>query len=157
MKKPILTIALLFASVPLLLGSTDPAAQSLLATAKQQASLFHDQAEPLQLDVDFIAQNNIPVRGHMVLKWETKGRWWRKISLADFEQIEVKNGDRLYTTRNMSFTPVRVNEVVSLLQFAEGSQGLTVKKEKKHLENGFEVICLKVEQENSMVSLMRFA
>jgi hypothetical protein len=55
MKKLILTAALLGGSLPLLLASTDPAAQQFLVTAKQQASLFHDQRRPLQLEVDFLA------------------------------------------------------------------------------------------------------
>jgi TonB family protein len=149
MKTLILGSALLVGSLPLLLGSTDPAAQSFLVTAKQQASLFHDPAPPLQLEVDFTAQNNVPVRGHLMLKWEAKDRWWRKISMADFEQIDVRNGDKLYTSRNRSFTPVRIKELVSLLEFAEGSEGLLVKKQKKSVENGVARSCLKVQREDS--------
>ena len=65
--------------------------------------------------------------------------------MGDFEQIEVRNGDRLYTSRNLSFTPVRIGELISLLQFAEGSEGLLASKQKKRVENGIEMVCIRVE------------
>jgi len=148
MKKLVLAIALLIGSHPLVLSSTNPDAQQLLVTAKQQASLFHDQASPLQLDVDFVAQMNVPAQGHLTLKWEAKDHWWRRIVMGDFEQIEIRNGDRLYTSRSTSFTPIRIRELVRLLQFAEGSEGLLVKKQRLRVENGVEVTCLEVVQQN---------
>ncbi|SRR6266496_226520 len=73
MKKVTLATVLLVGSLPLLFsGSTNPAAQQLLVTAKQQASLFHDQPSPIQLDVDFLAQVNAPTQGHLTLKWDQK-------------------------------------------------------------------------------------
>jgi hypothetical protein len=68
-----------------------------------------------------------------------------------FEQIEIRNGDRLYTSRNIPFTPVRIGELISLLQFAEGSAGLLVKKQKQRVENGVEITCLRVENKNFKV------
>lgn len=69
--------------------------------------------------------------------------------MQGFDQTEIRNGDRLYTSRNIDFTPIRIGELVSLLQFAEGSESLVVKKQKQHLENGgIEITCLQVEQEN---------
>ena len=142
------TTTLFLCSFSPLLGATDPGAQQLLVTAKQQASLFHDQASPFQIDVDFVAQINAPTQGHLTLKWEAKDRWWRKIVMDRFEQIEIRNGDRLYTSRNTPFTPVRIGELISLLQFAEGSAGLLVKKQKQRVEDGVEITCLQVEREN---------
>jgi|SRR5215469_525385 len=130
MKKLALTTTLLVCSLSRLLGAIDPAGQQLLITAKQRASLFQDQASPLQLDVDFVVQILVPTQGHLTLKWEANDRWWRKIVMGDFEQIEVRNGERLYTSRNLDFTPVRIGELISLLQFAEGSTGLSVKKKR---------------------------
>ena len=139
---------LLVGHVPLLLASTDTAAQQSLVTAKQQASIFHDQAEPLQLDVDFLVEIIVPRQGHLTLKWEAKDRWWRRIVMGEFEQTDIRNGDRLYTSRNMSFTPVRTGELISLLDFAEGSEGLLAKKQRKRVENGVEMSCVQVEQKN---------
>ena len=65
-----------------------------------------------------------------------------------FEQIEIRKGDRLYTSRNLPFTPVRIGELISLLQFAEGSTKVLAKKQKQRVENGIEITCLQVEQEN---------
>jgi len=148
MKKATLATVLLIGTLPLLFGSgTNPATQQLLVTAKQQASLFHDQPIPIQLDVDFLAQLNAPTQGHLTLKWEAKDRWWRRIVMGDFEQIEIRNGDRHYSSRNLSFTPVRIGELISLLQFAEGAEGLLVKKQKERVENGIEMVCIRVEGE----------
>lgn len=148
MKKLALATALFLCSLSRLLGATDPAAQQLLITAKQQASLFHDQASPFQIDVDFVVQIKAPTQGHLTLKWGAKDCWWRKIVMDRFEQIEIRNDDRLYTSRNIAITPIRIGELISLLQFAEGSAGLLVKKQKKRVENGVEITCLQVEQEN---------
>ena len=147
MKKASLATLLLVGSLPLLRGSTYPAAQRLLITAKQQASLFHDQTSPIQLDVDFLAQVNVPTKGHLTLKWQEKDHWWRKIVMGDFEQIEIRNGDRQYTTRNLSFTPLRIGELIGLIQFAEDSEGLLAKKQKERVENGIAIVCIRVEGE----------
>src|ERR1022692_1805900 len=114
-----------------------------------QASLFHDQASPLQLDVDFVAQINVPTQGHLTLKWEAWDRWWRKIVMGDFEQIDIRNGDKLFTSRNITFTPVRVRELISLLRIAEVSEGRQVKKQRQRVENGVDTTCLTVEPENA--------
>jgi TonB family protein len=151
MKTFFLTTALLLGTFPLLLGATDPAAQELLVTAKEQASLFHDQNSPFQLDVDFVARTNVPTQGHLTLKWEATDRWWRKIVMDRFEQIEIRSGDRLYTSRNIAFTPVRIGELIRLLQLAEDSAVLLVKRQKRRIENGVEITCLQVEQENVKV------
>jgi TonB family protein len=148
MKKLIFTTALLVAAVPLPTG-TNPDAQQLLIAAKQQANLVHDNADPFQLDVDFSAQMQVPAQGHLTLKWKAKDQWWRRIIMGDFEQIDIRNGDRLYTTRNASFTPVRIKELFSLVQFAEPADGLRVKKQRHRVENGIQVTCLQIEGEDT--------
>ncbi len=148
MKKVMLAAVLLVGNLPPLTGSTDPAAQQFFVTAKQQASLFHDQTGPIQLDVDFFAQMNVPAKGHLTLKWQAKDHWWRRIVMGSFEQIEIRNGDRLYTSRNLSFTPVRIGELISLLEFAEGSEGLQAKKQKHRVKKGIATVCIRVEGES---------
>jgi TonB family protein len=147
MKKLTLTVALLFCGLPALLSASDPTAQQALITAKQQASLFQDQGSPFQLDVDFVVQIRAPTQGHLTLKWEATDHWWRKVAMGDFEQIEIRNGERLYTKRNTEFTPVRIGELIGLLLFAEDSEKLVVKKRKEQSENGIELLCLRVEGE----------
>jgi TonB family protein len=144
MKILISTILFLFCAFHLLLASTNPASQQLLITAKQQASLFQHDVSPFELDIDFLVQVQVPTQGHLSLKWEADERWWRKIVVGDFEQIDIRNGDRLYTSRNAPFTPVRIRELISLLQFAEHSEGLQVKKQKQRVERGVEMTCLQV-------------
>jgi len=142
----VLTVALLVCSFPLL-GGTDPAAQQLLVSALQQASLFRGNPSPFQFDVDFVAQVNVPVQGHLTLEWQAKDRWRRRIVMDEFEEVQVRNGDKLYTSRNLDFTPVRARQLVSLLQFAERSEGLKAKRQKQRVENGIEIICFRVEGE----------
>ncbi|MBV9572420.1 MAG: energy transducer TonB [Acidobacteriales bacterium] len=147
MKALVLTAFLLAAS-SLLAGSGNPDAQQLLIAAKQQASLFQDHS-PLQLDVDFVAQVNVPEPGHLTLKWESTERWWRRIVMANFEQIEVHNGDRLYTSRNAGFTPLRLRELISLLQFSEVSERQISKKQRQRVEGGVGLTCLQVQPQES--------
>lgn len=144
MKKLILgTLSLLFAC-QLLAIDADKAAQELLHTAKLQASLFDKHAKPFQLDVDFVAQIQTPLQGHLTLKWESKDHWWRKIMMGEFVQVDVRNGEKQYTTRNASFTPAKIDELINLLEFAERPEG-TITKTKKKVENGIEVACLRSE------------
>jgi TonB family protein len=142
MKKIIQTIALLVCSFcpPM----ANPAAQQLLVAAKQQASLFHNEGSPFQLDIDFVLQMHVPAQGHMTLKWGGKDRWWRKIVMQGFEQVEIRNGDRRYTSRNVGFTPLHIKELISLVEFAESSEPFAVKKQKRHVENGVEITYLQV-------------
>jgi len=124
------------------LGSIDPALQQSLISAMQRAELSHDQSMPYELDVDFVAQLNVPTRGHLTLKWGTKDHWRREVTLGPFEQVEVKNGEWHYTWRNADFTPVRVGELINLLSFGAGAENLVAKKEKRRVENGVEMECV---------------
>jgi TonB family protein len=138
---------LLMACFPLWAG-TDVVGQQLLATAEQQANLFHDSSSPIRLDVSFVAQQLVPVQGHLTFIWAAHDRWRREVQLGDFQQVEIRNGDRLYTSRNLPFTPFRVNELISLLQFAGSPDSLLVKKQKQRSDNGAEMVCLEVKSEN---------
>ena len=115
MNRVILTTIFLFAAARLSLAGTDPAVQPLLVAAEQQVDLFNHDASPFQLEVDFIAQIQVPTQGHLTYRWEAKDRWWRKVSMGAFEQIDVKNGEKLYTSRNTPFTPVRVRQLLNVV------------------------------------------
>ena len=148
MKKAVLTLVLLCGNSLSLLARSDSAGQQLLTTATQQANLLHDRTSPLELEVDFVAQLNVPEEGHLTLKWKDKNQWWRRVAMGNFEQIDIKNGEMLYTLRSTGFTPVRIGELLSLLQFPGTSEGLTVTKKKERKENGVEMTCLRVEGES---------
>ncbi|MGH9499629.1 MAG: energy transducer TonB [Terriglobales bacterium] len=137
---------LLLGPIPLW-GGADALGQQLLIAAEQRANLYRDQAAPFELSASFIAQIDVPLHGHITLEWERKDKWWRKVEMANFEEIQIRNGDKRYISRNFAFTPLRVSDLISLLQFAQGSERLIVKKQKSHLENGMEQTCLKVERE----------
>ena len=135
---------LLCAGAPAL-AQSDSGLQQLLISASQRSQLAYNPSGPYVLDVDFVAQTNVPERGHMTLKWEANDRWWRQTDLGDFHQVEVKNGEWHYTSRNASFTALRVTDLIELLQFAYGATRLTARKEKHRTENGVEMNCIEVD------------
>src|SRR5580692_331735 len=80
-------------------GDDDPALQQLLVSASHRSQLAFNPSGPVgpyELDLDFTAQQIVPERGHYALKWEANDRWWRRIDLGAFHQIEVKNGEWHY-------------------------------------------------------------
>jgi len=148
MRDSLWLIILLIPPVSAWAANTDSSAQQLLVAAESQSSLFRGQVSPFELDVDFVAQVNVPTHGQMTLKWAAADRWWRKIVLGTFEQIDVRNGEKLHITRNIAFTPIPVQELIDLVEFAEGPQQLVVKKPKQRAENGVQLVCLLVEQKS---------
>lgn len=129
----------------------DPDLQ-LLINAKHESDLTSNVKSPYQLEVDFTAQQKVLSRGHLSLKWKSKDQWWRQIKLDDFEEIDVRNGGWLYTTRNSSSTPVRVRELIQLLEFAEDAKDLDIDKETQSSEYGFPVDCLRVKKKHTKVT-----
>jgi TonB family protein len=148
MKPAILATVLLLANVSAMLASTDPVAQQLLKAAAQQGNLFGGNEPPFQLDVEFSVQASVPAQGHLILKWGAKDRWWRKTVMGQFEQVDIRNGDKLYTSRNISFTPIRIRELFGLLEFTGPSESVVVKKQRQRTHNGLKMTCLNVEQGN---------
>ena len=149
MNKLIPTTLFLFASWHLIQAAEDPVAQRLFIAAEQRANVFHHDASPFELNIDFFVQMNVPARGHLTLKWESDNRWWRKIVMGEFQQTDIRNGDKLYVSRNLGFTPVRIRELPSLLQFAQHSEDLQVNKAKHRVEQGVEMTCLHVDRKNA--------
>jgi len=90
-------------------------------------------------------QNVVPSPGHLTIKWKGKDRWWRKIVMGDFVETEVRNGERQYTSRNAGFTPIRITELLGVIQFSDRSVGMLAKKQKQRVENGAAITCLEVE------------
>jgi len=144
MMRIVLFSLFLVAATRLSLAGAEPAAQQLLTAAERQTDLFSHDAGPFQLEVDFVAQIQVPTQGHLTYRWEASDRWWLKVRMGDFQQIEMKNGDRLYTSRNASFTPARTKEVQSLLYIWRNPDQLQVKKQKQRIERGMAITCLQV-------------
>jgi TonB family protein len=147
MKKLSLTAILFLCGIQLLSGATDPAAQALLIAAASQVNLIDDRSDgPFQLDVDFHAQMRLAAQGHLTFKWAGKDHWWRRVAMGDFEQIDIRNGDMLYTSRNAGFTPVRIGELFSLLQLPGHPAARVAKKQKLRVRDGIALSCLQVEE-----------
>ncbi len=130
-------------------GIAEDPEQQLLINAKQRADLSLNEQEPFELVVDFTAQQKLPTQGHFSLKWKSKEQWWRLIELGDFKQIDIRNGGWLYTSRNNSSTPVRVRQLIQLLQFAEDAKDLVTDKPQPMMEYGFPVNCVRVKKKHT--------
>jgi TonB family protein len=142
MKKIAVVLAIALCYVNSASASVDPTLQQSLIVANRRADLSSDESVPFQLEVDFIAQLNVPTRGHLSLKWEKRDQWWRSVVLGDYQQIEVKDGEWHYTKRNADFTPVPVGNLINLLSFGAGSENLAAKREKRRAENGVVLNCI---------------
>ena len=136
------------ASLPIL-GSAQESLQPLLMNAKQEADLTLHEPAPFQLEVDFTAQQKLPAQGHLSLKWKSKNQWWRSVELGDYKQTEVRNGGWLYTTRNSTSSPVRVRQLIQLINFAQDAKDMVADKEHPMMEYGFPVTCMRVKKKNS--------
>jgi TonB family protein len=148
-KIPALTAVVLILCLPKsLCAGSDPDGQRLVTNAEQQAEILRDNPNPIRLDVSFVAQQSVPIEGHFTLLWAASDRWWRKITLGEFDEVEIRTGEKLYISRNLPFTPLRVSELISLLQFTQSPDSLTVKKPKQRTENGIDITCLQVKGEN---------
>ncbi len=125
------------------------AEQQLLATAQHQSDLFQKVNGPFQLEADFTAQIQVPMKGHLILKWEAADRSWSKIVMGPFEQIAIRDGEKSYIVRNHPYTPVRIAELFGLLRFAQNLEDLQVKKQKLRTEDGVQLTCLEAKREAS--------
>jgi TonB family protein len=85
----------------------------------------------------------------MILKWEAKDRWWRKVVMGNYGQIEVRNGERLFIRRTKGFTPLRVQQLINLLAFPERWEEPIATKQKNQVENGVDSSCITVEKTGS--------
>ena len=130
-----------------LYAGSNPAAQQLLTSANQQRDIFHKQADPFQLDLDFTAQMNVPMSGHYTLRWAAKDRWRSKVVLGGFEETQIQDGEWTYTARNATFTPIRVRELRSLIRLAAGSNYIGTKSKERVLD-GIHVDCVQAERED---------
>ena len=129
-------------------GIAEGPAQQMLIRAKRQADLSLDQPDSFEMVVDFTAQQKLPTQGHLTLKWKSKEQWWRLIELGDFKQIDVRNDGWLYTSRSSSSTPVRVRELIQLLNFGENTKDLVTDKQQQLMEYGFPVDCLRIRKKH---------
>ena len=123
----------------------------VLSAVSKHSDLLNSQAPPFQMDLDFDAQLNVPVHGHMSLHWAAKDRWRSEIVMGDFKQIRVRDGEMEYTLRNLPFEPLPTRRLSSLLHFATGLGDFAVKKEKHRNDAGQATTCFSAEQKGFRV------
>lgn len=148
MKTVILTAALIVIAWQPALAGSEQLAQKLLAQAEQQAGLLQDPVSPFQLDLDFTVQLIVPTQGRLRLKQEARDRWWRKLIMGTYEEIDIRNGEMQYTLSNQDVMPLRIVDLFRLLQFADGGEDLSAKRLKKTAENGMALSCIETNSTN---------
>src|SRR5258708_40013850 len=146
MIKYILLFATVVMSPSVLLASDKSAAQDLLDAATGQASLLESSPRPFEMNVDFTAQFDTPIQGHLRLKWEAKDRWWSKVTVGPFEQVKFQDGEKTYTMRNTDFTPTPVRDLMELLHVAKNFDKLVVRKDKQYVDQGVTLDCMQTER-----------
>jgi len=115
-------------------GAVDPALEKELVGAGELVNIRGSDGKPFQMEVSFHAQVNVPLEGHLTLRWKDENHWQQEISLGDFRETQVKSGDTAFTKRNGPFTPLRVVEAVDLLRvFSIDPEYWKIKKA-KHTE-----------------------
>ncbi len=112
-----------------------------LAAAMKKSDLLNSQAQPFQMDVDFVGQADVPQQGHLRLSWAAKDRWRLDVTMGDYKQVQIHNGEMEYTLRNAPFTPMRVGDLINLLHFAADRETLVVKKVKHRNGQGVALTC----------------
>src|SRR5258708_33864511 len=108
MIKYILLFATVVMSPSVLLASDKSALQDLLDAATGQASLLESSPRPFEMNVDFPAQFDTPIQGHLRLNWEAKTPWWSKGTVGPLEQANFKDAEKTSTMATTDFPPRKV-------------------------------------------------
>ncbi len=126
-------------------GDSDLALRERLIFALQNLDFQGSQTSPIRLDVDFVAQFDNPLPGHLILSWEAKDRWRRDVVLGEFREIEIRNGDWRYISRNTNFTPLRVQQLENLLGLDSVHESWIASKEKRRVVHGAAEDCIQAD------------
>jgi hypothetical protein len=144
-----LFLVILIATPSMLSAKDNPAAQQLLNSVRRQELLFQSENEAFQAEFDFTAPSVAPAHGQLIVKWESTDHWWTKVDLPGFEQVTIRNGEWEYTKRNLSYTPIGIRHLFTLLGLGANPEELTARKEKTRKQNGKEILCIEGGPENS--------
>ena len=127
------------------LAEVNSADQQRLTEASDRVDIRSPGAKSFQLDADFTAQVNTPQDGHFTLKWVTNNLWSQEIAIGDYRQLNIRKGDTLYISRNAPFTPLRIRELLDLLDvFSAQSDSWQIKKIKQQVRDGIETECMEI-------------
>lgn len=121
-----------------------PAAEQTFLDAVRQTDIFAAEDAPFLLELQFSAQIQVPTDGRLIIRWASKDRYWRRVELGGFQQTEIRKGELVYTSRNISFTPQRVTELLGLVHGRGNPNTMQIKKERKRVERGVEATCFDV-------------
>jgi TonB family protein len=135
-------ILLFFASLSAICESK-PTPALLVADASNLVNIRQDGEKPFQMDLDFTAQVETALSGHLTLKWVSKDQWRREIEMGDYRQLDVRHGEYVYTTRNLTFTPLRVLNLLSLTDvLLPNLQKLDSAQVKERTVGGVKLYCI---------------
>jgi len=124
------------------LAADNPAGQQLLDDAAKLIRIQGPGKAPFQMEVDFQAQINVPLQGHITLKWASPDLGYWNLAMEGYREIQVRKGETLYTKRNAPFTPLALTHLQNLLEvFHVDSHDWEVQKIKP--EGGLSCVQLK--------------
>jgi len=143
-------VAIIVAASPVALWSSDQAtAKNLLEAASKQAAIWDSSDRPFLIDVDFtVVQSTAPVQGHLRVRYQAKDLWWRRASIAKFEEVKFQKGEQTYELRNADATPKLLWELLKLLHAGVGYEKLLAEGDKQRFENGYSIDCVKAHDPN---------
>jgi len=137
-------LLLLSSAVSRCLAGVDPAEQQLLKAATNRVDIRSSSAKAFELDAEFTAQFNTPKDGHLTWKWAARDLWRQEITMGDYRQVMVRNGDTLYNSRNEPFIPLRIDELQKLLNVLPVDIDWQFRKIKHQTEGGIETDCIEM-------------
>lgn len=144
------TLLFLVSAVSGCLADAGSADQQLPTTAANRVDIRSSSAKPFELDADFTAQINTPQDGRLTWKWAARDLWRQEITMGDYRQVMVRDGDTLNISRNRPFTPLRIDQLQKLLNVLSVDIGdWQVKKIKHQVEGGIETDCIEVRPQPS--------
>jgi TonB family protein len=125
-----------------------PAAEQMFLDAVRRTHVLVAEAAPLLFESKFSAQIQVPRDGRLTIRWAAKDRYWEHVEADSFQQTRIRKGEMVYTSRNMSFTPARIADLLTLLHGLGNPNGTQIKKERKRAERGVEATCFEVRFDN---------
>jgi TonB family protein len=72
-----------------------------------------------------------------------EGSLVEEITVGPYQEVDLKNGERLFTSRNAPFTPVRIQQLVQMLSVAQDSE-----RPEKNLKQkkGVAIMCMQLRE-----------
>ncbi len=110
MRKFWISAALLLTTGLVSQANVDESQQQLFKSAIRQADILNADSAPFRMEVEFRAQFQTLKQGRLTLHWASKTRLQKEISSGDYKEVDIRNGEDSFMSRNSPFTPVAASK-----------------------------------------------